>query len=94
MYTMSDTPSEAQPDRPDDSQSAKPGLSDLTYNLICISIFLATTGWLVYRMMQEDEIRLHALHRLTTFSQYLAKQLGLLALLAEQAYNQQVESMH
>ena len=90
---MSDTPSETQSDRPDDSQPVKPVLTDTAYNIICITIFFAATGYLVYRMMQEDEVRLHALHKLTSLSQHLAKQIGILALLAEQAYNQQVESM-
>lgn len=86
---MQDTPGEVEPVRPQFPRH----LEQATFILEAV-VWVLIIGYVLGRMYEEDEMRLHMLHWFMRMAQKVAGQIGILALLAEQAYNDTAQTMH
>ena len=71
-----------------------PKVSDFYFNLAISIVWLIAIAWFVTNMMGESGVRLRVLHVLVKSSQWVASNIGVLALLAEQAYNDTASTLH
>lgn len=86
---MQDTPGEVEPVR----QEFPRYLEQATFVLEAI-VWVLIIGYVLGRVFEEDEMRLHLLHWFVRMAQKIAAHVGILALMAEQAYNDTASSMH
>lgn len=83
---------------PEEAEPARQGHSFSTsayyFNLVVTFAWLFLILWTFYEMSQDDDLKLHALHWLMRSAQKIAAHFGTIALLAEQAYNNAVDTIH
>jgi hypothetical protein len=89
MHAMQDTPDKIEPIRPELPRH----FENVTFVLEAI-VWVLIIGYVLGRMYETEEMRLHILHVVMRLAQQIASHIGVLALLAEKAYNDTAASMH
>lgn len=82
--------SETEPD----GQERAGQIADTYYNFVIAFVWTLVLGWVILRLLSEDEVRMHILHRTVKVLHKLTSTLGVMALMAEKEYNDIVSTMH
>lgn len=82
--------SETEPD----GQERAGQIADAYYNFVIAFVWTLVLGWVILRLLSEDEVRMHILNRTVKVLHKLTSTLGVMALMAEKEYNDIVSTMH